>query len=278
VANLNPSGKQEKRLGMVTVLQRARKVIRENGYSALSWKILWKLPILRSLVLWRFAVATRDIGALEDAIEFAFSGRFGGLIRPLQIRSEIHSLCEIVAEHEPNTVLEIGTERCGTLFLFSRLAAPNALLISIDLPREDLKPWRSLCEHLGRRDQKISLIDGDSHDNATVEKLHQVLGDRKVDFLFIDGDHSYDGVKEDFATYFLFMEKHGIVAFHDINPDYWMRFGQRTGPCGGEVYRFWDEIKNRFKHVEFIDDSAQDGYGIGILWGCHSAPKNDDQT
>jgi len=33
------------------------------------------------------------------------------------------------------------------------------------------------------------------------------LRDKKVDFLFIDADHSYEGIKNDFEMYSLWLEK-----------------------------------------------------------------------
>lgn len=40
--------------------------------------------------------------------------------------------------------------------------------------------------------------------------------DKKVDFLFIDGDHSYEGVKSDVADWFPKLNNDAIVIFHDI--------------------------------------------------------------
>ncbi len=41
------------------------------------------------------------------------------------------------------------------------------------------------------------------------------LGIETFDFAFIDGDHSYDGVKKDFDKVFPRMKKDGIISFHD---------------------------------------------------------------
>ncbi len=243
-----------------------KQVIQADAFTALVWRILWERPALRSLVLWRFAVATRNIVALEDALEFTFSRRFGGLFTPIQIRFEIQALCETVRQSRPRTVLEIGTACGGTFFLFSRVAAPDAFLVSVDVPREDLKPWRSVCANLGKKGQNVFVIDGDSHAASTVEMVHRVLGGRKVDFLFIDGDHSYEGVKQDFENYIGFLNDAGIIAFHDINPDYQTRFGKRTINCAGEVYQFWAEVKTKYQYAEIIHHADQDGLGIGILF------------
>jgi len=227
-----------------------------DSYRVLVWKIL----------LWRFALATRNIVALEDALELAYSKPFNALITPNQIRSEIQALCEIVRQRRPRTVLEIGTEHGGTFFLFSRVAAADALLVSVDLAREDLKPWRTLCANLRTKGQNVSVIDGDSHASSTVERVNRVLGDRKVDFLFIDGDHRYEGVRQDFENYVGFLNDPGLIAFHDINPDYLKRFGKRTYSNSGEVYRLWAEVKMKYSHTECIDNPDEDGFGIGILF------------
>ena len=64
-------------------------------------------------------------------------------ISPVQMRSELVEYARIVAELRPRAALEIGTFRGGTLFIHSRLATPDATLISIDLPGSLLgKIWR----------------------------------------------------------------------------------------------------------------------------------------
>jgi hypothetical protein len=47
-----------------------------------------------------------------------------------------------------------------------------------------------------------------------------IMQDIKIDFLFIDGDHSYDGVSKDFSLYSTIMEKNGIIAIHDTDPNF----------------------------------------------------------
>lgn len=47
-----------------------------------------------------------------------------------------------------------------------------------------------------------------------------VLQDIKIDVLFIDGDHSYEGVKLDFDLYSKLLSPRGIVIIHDTDLDY----------------------------------------------------------
>jgi hypothetical protein len=44
--------------------------------------------------------------------------------------------------------------------------------------------------------------------------------DIKIDFLFIDGDHSYEGVKLDFDLYSTILSDNGVIMIHDTDGDY----------------------------------------------------------
>ena len=44
--------------------------------------------------------------------------------------------------------------------------------------------------------------------------------DIKIDFLFIDGDHSYEGVKLDFNLYSTILSDNGVIIIHDTDEKY----------------------------------------------------------
>ena len=52
----------------------------------------------------------------------------------------------------------------------------------------------------------------------TALKVQKILYKRVIDFLFIDGDHTYEGVKRDFEMCSLLVRKGGIIAFLDTVP------------------------------------------------------------
>lgn len=88
--------------------------------------------------------------------------------------------------------------------------------------------------------------------------MKSILKDRQIDFLFIDGDHTYEGVKKDFHMYSPLVRKGGIVALHDIC----------SGPpeMAGAANKFWNEVKRGYIHKEIVNRSDQEGYGIGVLY------------
>jgi cephalosporin hydroxylase len=108
-------------------------------------------------------------------------------------------------------------------------------------------------------------IRADSRAPTTLRRVRSRLRHNQLDLLFIDGDHSYEGVKADFENYGPLVRAGGFVAFHDIVPDFRSRFGTPTVNDTGEVPRFWSEIKQDYRTSEIIEDVQQDGYGIGIV-------------
>jgi predicted O-methyltransferase YrrM len=205
-------------------------------------------------------VNLRNSKTVDDILKIAFNLI---ITRPWQIKEEIKNLLLILDKVKPKVILEIGTARGGTLFLFSNIAHEEATLISVDLYQTIEK--RILFRYIKKEKQKIYLIQGDSHSIETLRKIEGILKGRKVDFLFIDGDHSYEGVKKDFEMYSPLVRKGGIIAFHDIIPDYYTRYGIKTGSWAGEVYKFWNEVKERYEYLEIVKDKNQDGFGIGII-------------
>lgn len=195
-----------------------------------------------------------------DPIEHVFTVN-EGIVRPKQVRSEIQQLAGLVSQHQPKAVLEIGTATGGTLFLWARMAAPDATIVSVDLPGGvyggGYPLWKApLYRRFASKKQSVKLLRRDSHSPATLEAVRNIL-DEPLDFLFIDGDHSYDGVKQDFEMYAPLVRPGGIVALHDIvdcPPELL---------CEVKVY--WDEIKHRGQHWEFIEDPAQGWAGIGAV-------------
>jgi cephalosporin hydroxylase len=181
-----------------------------------------------------------------------------------QKRSEILRLLEMVRDLRPQRLCEIGSAEGGTLFLFAQTCDPTTHLISVDICYSAAR--RRWFPRFARPGQTITCVEADSHDPATVRRLRELLSGEKLDFLFIDGDHSYNGAAQDFEMYAPLVHSGGLIGFHDIVPDFRTRFGAPTKSDVGEVPRFWAELKKRYPGCEeLIDDPDQDGYGIGVL-------------
>jgi predicted O-methyltransferase YrrM len=180
-----------------------------------------------------------------------------------QVRSEIEELGNLIQSAAPKRSLEIGTNYGGTLFLLCALSPPGARVISVDLPAGQFGggyPRRKmpLFRRFPRNGQQLHLIRADSHEPETLARVERLLAGDKLDYLFIDGDHTYEGVKRDFEMYSPLVRRGGMIAFHDI--------AMHTKEESCEVDRLWNEIKQRFYHREFVENPKQGWAGIGVLF------------
>lgn len=213
--------------------------------------------ILMPFVFRRFVHEESEIVQLDGYIKFAFAFKFLGVsIAPQQIPTEITSLIRIVEKQRPKRIIEIGTANGGTLYLFCKVAHPDAMVVSVDL--RNLKWRRRFYERFKEPGQTIHFVRGSSHAPNTLEGVRSLLNGKKADFLFIDGDHSYEGVRGDFDSYSSLVRDGGVIALHDI-----AKFPPRE--VYEEVNKFWTEIKDSFDSIEIIDNPMQGCCGIGVI-------------
>jgi cephalosporin hydroxylase len=258
------------------LLERARWTAREQGLVAFALKGL-RYP-LKPLFVAGALEALKDgrhrVQSPEQLYDFVSTFNYRGItITSWQKKAEIVSLLRLLEKTRPRRIAEIGTAKGGTLFMLTQVAAPDATIVSVDLPggrlggasspvRNRYPQWRARLYRGFRRDkQSVHVIRADSHDVATVEEVRRRLPDGNVDFLFIDGDHSYEGVRRDFELYSPLAAAGGLVAFHDIVPG---GPGKHGDP--GEVPVFWSEVRNeQAVEAEFVEDWDWGSCGIGVI-------------
>lgn len=190
---------------------------------------------------------------VDKGLNFGGHGHFK--VRTIQKRSEILNLARKVSEIQPRNILEIGTAFGGTLMIWAQIASHKVVSCDInDLSLQDslfgaFPPPSSDCQ--------VELLCGDSHTEEFAERAAAAFDGEPVDFLFIDGDHLYDGVKKDFELYRKLVRPGGLIAFHDIVENQPLPENQ--------VYQFWKDVRNTGETIELVDAQDQCGYGIGVL-------------
>jgi predicted O-methyltransferase YrrM len=144
----------------------------------------------------------------------------------MQVYEEILTLATWLNGFKPHNILEIGTMG-STFWLMSKLSTGKKVAVDIDA-RE------SIIHHF-MHGEDWKFFRGDSH---TEEMFNDIKGFcPQFDFIFIDGDHSYDGVKKDFEMYKNLLSPRGVIAFHDIDPDHIF-----ADSYAGQVYKFWQDL------------------------------------
>lgn len=126
------------------------------------------------------------------------------------------------------------------------LKRENLTLLMVD----NWRPVKGL-EHLGFTDEgqlknKADALHRTEFASSRRIVLHQdsdkaclMVEDKSLDFVFIDGDHSYQGVKTDIKNWLPKIKSYGILSGHD--------YGNSGERFGAEVKRAVDE---------FVEDSG----------------------
>ncbi len=181
-----------------------------------------------------------------------------------QIDSELSGLIAILRREKVTRFLEIGSRYGGSLWRIANALPKGSRIVSVDNGKgmggnkegapESLK---SCIGALTVRGYDARLIFADSQKPETVAQVKR-LG--PFDAAFIDGDHEYRGVIQDWKNYGPITR---IVAFHDVA---WEKPGDYKNAKVVEVPRLWGELKQKYRHEEFVDKSNGGNYGIGVLW------------
>jgi predicted O-methyltransferase YrrM len=158
---------------------------------------------------------------------------------------EFWMFLEKISDIDTKNILEIGIAHGGTT-IFWQVIGDN--VVSVDK--------RDFEGGISKDRLTTTLVLGDSHLSETLDKVRQHIPE--VDVLFIDGDHSYDGCRQDWEMYSPLVRPGGVVAFHDINY-------RRVSDFDSEMAtgRVFDEIEllSHQRKEEIVIS-----HGIGMVW------------
>lgn len=189
--------------------------------------------------------------------------------------AEIEKLYEFLLNRKLKTVLEIGTANGGTARLWAELVAPqDGTVYCVDLFNDPAYPGMTWLDE-GRKVSKISPnafkgtpyerfvqeIKGNSHDVEIIAKVRDLCP--SIDYLFLDGSHTYQDVLNDFGNYAPLVRPGGVIAFHDILES---EYGKRWAL---EVHLLWAKLADDPRFVERYEYTDSAGTelptGIGVL-------------
>lgn len=151
---------------------------------------------------------------------------------------------------EKKYAVEIGVFEGVNTVLIAKSLALNAKLFAIDpffKGKIGVCYHKLIAKHMLRKyriQKKVNLLEKFSY-----EAINDV--GNKIDFIFIDGDHSYEGLKRDWDDWFPKIKKNGYILLHDTNvPNH----NPKVADLGSFQF-FHKEIKdnNKVKIIETVD-------------------------
>lgn len=149
----------------------------------------------------------------------------------------------------PRTILEFGTGQGFSSYLWAENTSDSARIVTLDL---DPAAQRDYTAKILRGDEAVGRVYRESDQSEKVwqvlvrpggpipESLSSLKGN--VDLIFVDGDHSYDGVAHDTELAFEFAHEDTVFLWHDFYrfPNYIAEGPERRG-----VYPYLNELADR---------------------------------
>lgn len=162
---------------------------------------------------------------------------------------------EEISKINPKNILEIGTNHGGSTVFWDHLAGPGGRVVGMDkcgFVGNIMSMFNpEFCDYTPVSD--LRLLDRDSHLPETRDEIADIFPDG-IDFLFIDGDHSYDGVTADFNDYSPLVRPGGLVACHDT-----LMSPEEDDLKSMGVTKFWREVTRPKRGFEV-------SFGIGLIY------------
>lgn len=151
----------------------------------------------------------------------------------------MHELVRLV---KPACIVETGT-RLGNSAAQMADANPKGKIVTLDI---DPKA-KTLVEQMGFKNIVAITVDSTSE-----EALKAVLAHfSSIDLLFLDSDHRYDVVWNEYKTFRSFVRPGAPMLFDDVmlNP---------------EMKKFWSEVVDPKQEVPFLHTTCNASFGIAV--------------
>lgn len=165
---------------------------------------------------------------------------------------ELLAIASIARARGAKRLLEIGTFDGNTTLQLALNTPEDALIHTIDLPEGDLDTKEPVLESDLTFMADTQKLRRKFLETPVAHKVQQHLGDStsydfsqfakegSLDFIFIDGGHSYECVKSDTENARKVLAHNGCILWHDFTPHF------------GGVYQFLHELSGELEliHIE----------------------------
>jgi len=164
-------------------------------------------------------------------------------------------------EWRPKTIVDIGDEGGGRVFLWARAAVDDARILVAGIPGQTPPALKmTFLNGLARGRQSVRCVTRAESRTEVRQRLAELLSGRPVDILFFDGCRPFSEVRRDFDDYSRLVRKGGLIG--------WDGIGGTEPPeadrAGG--YQLWALVKPRVaRHAEYLSGSSLARRGIALI-------------
>lgn len=184
------------------------------------------------------------------------------VVEPLWWVGHIPFVMWLVENTKPQTLVELGTHTGNSYFAICQSVKSNALptrCYAIDTWQGDLHQgsYEDDVYHSVKQYNDSHYSEFSDLLRMTFDEALPKFSEGAVDFLHIDGLHTYEAARHDFETWLPKLSDRAVVLFHDT--------AVRKLDFG--VWRLWEELSVKYPNIHF--DYSQ---GLGVLFVGASQP------
>lgn len=172
---------------------------------------------------------------------------------------ELGQFIDLLNRERVASYLEVGVCYGGTFETILSAVPSITRAVAVDFPGADggspdsAEFLIAACRRMHNKHRSVDYVLGPS---TAPEVIVRVARAGRFDAVLIDADHSYAGVKRDFASY---SPLGRLVALHDIAREPGTAYLQPI-----EVRKLWLELKPLYRAEEFIAPGSK--MGLGVLY------------
>jgi len=161
-----------------------------------------------------------DYSIISKDISTNISGRI-----PHHMMQVLYSICSL---YDIKTYMEIGVHNGASMSYVIQEPIPkkcfgvdlfeNGKLYAFD--KLTKQRTEQNIQKNNKSNSNVTLIQGDSTHDSTINSVGNLIKE-PIDLLFLDGDHSYAGVKHDFENYSKYVKSGGFILLDDYHKSKW---------------------------------------------------------
>lgn len=204
------------------VIKYFNNILYENDITLVKDQILWYSPFLKMNDISKIEVILLDPSG--NIFESEIPLRYVSFMRTGN--SELNDLCDFINKTgcSISNIIEIGSYQGESTLIFQK-NFPNSKIFAVDF-------WINNYDQRETNINSYNMIDIENNFNELIKDysniikikmssydFSNIISNNSIDFIYIDGDHTYDGFSKDLSYWKNKIKKGGFIAGHDYNDE-----------------------------------------------------------
>jgi cephalosporin hydroxylase len=174
----------------------------------------------------------KSLSWFAKAFEYEYLYHFRWLGLPIiQFPSDVLALQEIIWKLKPDIIIETGIARGGSLIFHASILEliGKGNIIGVDI---EIRPHNRSAIEKHPLFKRIKLFEGSSTDQKIVNKIKNLVKNKKSVLVILDSNHTHEHVLKELELYSPFVKKNSYLIVFDTILEYLPKKAHANRPWG----------------------------------------------